>query len=80
MIDLVRFEFFSLGPPSWTQDINEVFCFRSHSDAESNARLILDRLDDPTNRRVGLNCAKAVVKDGKLEVAEWFPVNVCLVA
>jgi hypothetical protein len=77
---LSHFLFFDPESMTWTKDINESFCFRSHSDAESNARLILDRLDDPTNRRVGLNCAKAVVKDGKLEVAEWFPVNVCLVA
>ena len=58
-----------------SKDINEAFCFRSHSDAEANARLILDRLDDPTNRSVGLKCAK-----GELDVGEWFSVNVCLVA
>lgn len=77
---LSHFLFFSSDPPKWTKDINEVFCFRSHSDAECNARLILDRLDDPVNRRVGLKCAKAVVKDGELEVGDWYSVNVILVA
>ena len=46
----------------------------------ATARLILDRLNDPTNRPVGLKSAKAVVKDGELDVGEWFSVNVCLVA
>jgi len=57
-----------------------VFCFSTYTSAECNARLILDRLDDPTNRRVGLKCAKAAVKDGELEVGEWYSVNVILVA
>jgi hypothetical protein len=64
----------------WSKDLDEVFCIRSHSDAEANTRLILNRLDDPVNRRVGLKCAKAVVEDGELDVGEWYPVNVCLVA
>ena len=51
-----------------------------HSNAECNAGLILDRLNDPVNRRVVLKCAKAVVKDGELQVGGWYPVNVCLVA
>ena len=78
--DLSNFLFFDPESMSWTKDQNEAFCFRSHSDAEANARLILDRLHDPTNRRVGLKSGKAVVKDGELEVAEWYSVNVCLVA
>jgi len=65
---------------TWTKDVNEAFCFRSHSDAEANGRLILSRLGDPANRRVGLKCAKAVVKDGEIDVKEWYPVNVCLIA
>ena len=77
---LSHFLFFDPASMTWTKDINEVFCFRSHSDAEANARLILDRLNDPTNRRVGLKCVKAVVKDGELVVGEWYPVNVFLVA
>jgi hypothetical protein len=77
---LERFLFFDPESLTWTKDPDHVFCFRSHSDAESNARLILDRLDDPTNRRVGLKCAKAVVKDGELNVGEWFSVNVIRLA
>ena len=56
------------------------FCFRSHTDAECNARLILDRLDDPVNRRVGLKYAGAEVKNGKLVVGEWCPVCIVRVA
>jgi hypothetical protein len=77
---LSQFLFFLPDLATWSKDINEVFCFRSHSDAECNARLILDWLHDPTNRRVGLKCAKAAVKDGKLNVGEWHAVNVCFVA
>jgi hypothetical protein len=77
---LSQFLFFDPESMTWMKDLDEVFCFRSHSDAECNARLILDRLDDPVNRRVGLKCAKATVKDDELDVAEWYPVNVCLVA
>jgi hypothetical protein len=77
---LSHFLFFDAESLTWTKNQNEAFCFRSHSDAECNARLILDRLDDPVNRRVGLKSAKAVVKDGKLVVGSWFSVNVCLVA
>lgn len=76
---LGHFAFYLPDPPSWTKDINEVFCFRSHTDAECNARLILDRLNDPVNRRVGLKCAKAVVKDGELTVGKWYSLNVCFV-
>jgi hypothetical protein len=44
---LSRFEFFSPEMPTWSKDI-----IRSHSDAESNARL-----DNPLNRRIGLKYA-----------------------
>jgi hypothetical protein len=77
---LSHFLFFDPEYLTWTKDVDEVFCFRSHSDAEANARLILDCLHDPTNRRVGLKCAKAAANDGKLDVGEWYLVNVCLVA
>ena len=40
----------------------DAFCFHTYSDAECNARLILDRLDDSDNRRVGLKCAKAELR------------------
>ena len=40
--------------PTWTKDREHAFHFNSHSDAESNARLILERLDDPTNKRTRL--------------------------
>lgn len=58
---LSHFLFFDPEAMTWTKDVNEVFCFRLHSDAECNARLILDRLHDPINRNVGLKNAKAVV-------------------
>lgn len=72
--------FFDPESMTWSNDINEAFYFRAHTDAECNARLILDRLHDPTNRHVGLKSAKAAVKDGELEVGEWYSVNVCFVA
>jgi hypothetical protein len=77
---LSHFLFFDPESMTWSKEIDEAFCFRSYSDAEANARLILDRLHDPTNRRVVLKSAKAVVKDGELKVGEWYSVNVCLVA
>jgi hypothetical protein len=77
---LLRFEFFSAEMPAWTKDINAAFGFRSHADAESNAKLILDRLNDPLNRRVGLKSASVEVKNGKPTVGEWYKVNVCRVA
>jgi len=77
---LSHFLFFDPNAMTWTKDINEVFCFRSHTDAECNARLILDRLDDPTNRSVGLKSAKAEVKDGELVVGDWYSVNVIRLA
>ena len=77
---LSHFLFFDPGSISWTKDLNEVFCFSTYTSAECNARLILERLNDPVNRRIGLKCAKAVVKEGELEVAEWYPVNVLRVA
>jgi len=77
---LSHFLFFDPESLTWTNDLNEAFWFRAHTDAECNARLILDRLDDPTNRQVGLKCSKIVVKDGELDVGEWYSVNVCLVA
>lgn len=77
---LSHFLFFDLQSLVWTKDQNEAFCFNTYSDAECNARLILSRLDDPTNRRVGLKCAKAVVKDGELEIGESYPMCVVRVA
>ena len=77
---LSKFEFFSPKMPTWSKDINEVFCFRSHTDAECNARLILDRLDDQLNRRMGLKYASAEVKDGKLVLGEWHPICIVRVA
>jgi hypothetical protein len=77
---LSQFLFFDPESMTWTKDLNEVFCFRSHSDAECNARLILDRLHDPTNRRVGVKSAKATVQDGKLVAGHWYSVCVCFVA
>ncbi len=77
---LSHFLFFDPESLSWTKDLSEVFCFSTSTSAECNARLILDRLNDPVNRRVGLKCAKAVVKEGELVVAEWYPVNVSRVA
>ena len=74
---LSRFEFFSPEMPTWSKDINAAFCFRSHSDAESNARMILDRLGDPLNRRVGLKIAGVEMKNGKLVVGEW--CSICIV-
>ncbi len=77
---LGHFAFYLPEPPSWTKDQNEAFCSKTHSDAECNAVLILDRLNDPVNRRIGLKCAKVVFKDGELEVGEWYAVNVCFIA
>jgi hypothetical protein len=65
---LSHFLFFEPESLSWTKDLDEVFCFSTYTSAECNARLILDRLNDPVNRKVGLKCAKATVKDGELEV------------
>jgi hypothetical protein len=77
---LSRFEFFSSEMPTWSKDINEALCFRSHTDAESNARLVLDRLDDSLNRRVGLKIAGAEMKKGKLVIGEWCPICIVKVA
>ena len=33
---LCHFLFFDPESITWTKDLNEVFCFRSHSDAECN--------------------------------------------
>jgi hypothetical protein len=68
---LCRFEFFSPEMPTWS---------KSHTDAESNARLILDRLDDQLNRRVGLKIAGAEMKSGKLVVGEWYSICIVRVA
>ena len=65
---LSHFLFFMADPPTWTKNLDEVFCFSTYTSAACNARLILDRLHDPVNRKVGLKCAEALVKDGELEV------------
>ena len=57
-----------------------MFCFRSHTDAEVNARLILDRLDDQLNRRMGLKYTSAELKKGKLVVGEWRQICIVRVA
>jgi len=77
---LSQFLFFMPDPPTWTKDLDEVFLFSTYTSAECNSRLILDRLGDPTNRRVGLKCAKTVLKDGRLDVSDWYPVNVIRLA
>ena len=77
---LSRFEFFLPEMPTWSKDINEAFCFRSHSDAESNARLILDRMDDQLNRQMGLKYAGAEVKKGKLVIGGWRQICIVRVA
>jgi len=69
---LHRFEFYSPEMPTWSKDVTQAFCFRSHTDAESNARL-----NDPLNRRVGLKIAGAEMKKGKLVVGEW--CSICIV-
>jgi hypothetical protein len=55
---LSHFLFFDPDSLSWTKDLSEVFCFSTYTSAECNARLILDRLNDPVNRRVGLKSAR----------------------
>jgi len=77
---LSRFLFFLPDPPTWSKDIQEAFCFRSHSDAESNAKMILDRLDDPLNRQLGLKLAGVKVVGRKIEAGESYPLSVCRVA
>ena len=77
---LSHFLFFDPESMTWTKDLDEVFLFTTYTSAECNSRLILDRLGDPTNRRVGLKCAKTVLKDGRLDVADWYPVNVIRLA
>ena len=77
---LSRFEFFSPELPTWSKDVNQAFRFRSLTDAESNARLILNRLDDPLNRRVGLKIAGAEMKNGKLVVGDWYSICIVRVA
>jgi hypothetical protein len=77
---LSHFLFFDPESPTWTKNLDEVFCFSTYTSAECNARLILDRLGDPTNRRVGLKCAYAAVKDGELDVEDWYAVNVIRLA
>lgn len=61
------FLFFMPDEPTWTREAEHAFQFRSHSDAESNARLILERLEDPTNAKLGLKSG-----DGE----RMLPVNV----
>jgi len=77
---LSKFEFFSPEMPTWSKDVTQAFRFRSHTDAEVNARLVLDRLDDPLNRRVGLKIAGAEMKNGKLVIGEWYSICIVRVA
>jgi hypothetical protein len=73
---LSQFLFFLPDMPTWSKDIDAVFCFQSHSDAESNARLILGRLGDLKNAKVGLKLAKMEEKNGELVVGDWHQVVV----
>jgi hypothetical protein len=65
---LSHFLFFMPDPPIWTRDPDEAFPFRTHSDAESNARLILERLGDPTNTKVRLRIGD---EEGMYPVNVW---------
>ena len=73
---LSSFMFFSPEPPTWTKRPAEAFQFRTHADAESNAKMILRRLNDPSNETIGLKSGEAIVNDGKLLVQNLMPVNV----
>lgn len=64
----------------WSANVNEAFLFRTHSDAEINARMVLDWLGDPLNRRFKIVCAPARIRGCKLVVGQCYPVNVTRVA
>ncbi|MCX6135892.1 MAG: hypothetical protein NTV54_00125 [Ignavibacteriales bacterium] len=73
---LSQFLFCLPDPPMWSKDIDAVFRFQSHSDAEANARLILGRLGDPKNEKVGLKSAKVEKKKGEIVVGTWYSMVV----
>ena len=77
---LTHFEFWDRNSIRWSVNVDEAFLLRTHSDAETNGRMVLEWLDDPLNRNLKLVCAKAGIQGRRLTVAEWYLVNVTRVA
>ena len=77
---LTHFEFWDRNSMQWSADVNEVFLFRTHSDAEINGRMVLDWLGDPLNRSVKLLQASVEIRDEEMDLGQWYSVNVTRVA
>jgi hypothetical protein len=77
---LTHFEFRDRSSMRWSANVDEVFLFKTHSDAEINGRTVLEWLGDPLNRHVSLCCANTEIRDDQMTVGQWDFVNVTRVA
>ena len=77
---LTHFEFWDRDSMQWSENVDEAFLFRTHSDAQINGRMVLEWLGDTLNRYVGLMEATAEIQSHTLIVRNCYPVNVTRVA
>jgi len=75
-----KFEFFTPDPPQWSSEATDSLRFITHSDAESNFRLILDRMGDPLNRTLRIRKRQVAVKDDEFMMSEPTALSVSIVA
>lgn len=73
---LVHFECWDRNSMRWSVNVDEAFQFKTHSDAETNGRMVLDWLGDPLNRTVKLVYTIAGVRGNRLVFGSCFPLNV----
>ena len=77
---LIKFEFFNPDPPQWSSDPKDAMRFDRHDYAESNFRLIIERMGDPLNKTVRLKSCKVTVDGSDLVVTKSMSMCVVRVA
>ena len=77
---LSKFEFFTPDPPQWSSEPTDSLRFITHSDAESNFRLILDRMGDPLDRALRIRKCEVAVKGDEFIMSEPTALSVSIVA
>jgi hypothetical protein len=77
---LRKFEFFNPDPPQWSTDPNDTLKFIGYDIAESNFRLIIERMGDPLNNSVRIMMCNVTVNGDELIVKAPESLSVVRVA
>jgi len=77
---LRKFEFFNPDPSEWSADPTNAMRFNQFDYAESNFRLIIERMGDPLNRSLRIKMSHVTVDADDLIVGKPEPLSVVKVS